>query len=296
MESDQLICSLPGVKWAEKALSLGAELQDECISYIVAHFSEIISTEGFHHLLKAQGMSSKPYLLEKIFQAIEASITTENCCSYFIAIEMLKTFPSVNDTGFACEIQAVHEKLWTFLVQSFYAVRHSEGWNLMKAEHREQIQADLHLKGYNGLFVVARVPSWDTQEDWRRAHAFSRPRGGDRPGCCEGHGYRAWKLDPVGARGHCQGASQCLESPGPHHFRHTRKCWGEEDWGHRECFRVHSWHFRHTGECRWKIAGKHLEHTRVAIKRGHLPSFRARVRWKRTRSGGKRRRWSEEEA
>ncbi|KAG2467776.1 ANGL7 protein, partial [Polypterus senegalus] len=63
----------------------------------------------------------------------------------------------------------------------------------------------------------------------------------------------------VTARGH----PECLESPGPQHFRQTRKCWREEDQGHQECFRVRSWYFRHTGECRRKIIGRHLEHIRV---------------------------------
>ncbi|KAG2470833.1 LEO1 protein, partial [Polypterus senegalus] len=92
--------------------------------------------------------------------------------------------------------------------------------------------------------------SRDTQEDWRRACASSRPRGGNRPGSFGGYGYRALKLSPVGARGHRQGAPCCLWSPGPQHFRHTRKCWGEEDRGHPECSRVRSQHFHHTGDCR----------------------------------------------
>ncbi|KAG2469841.1 CMIP protein, partial [Polypterus senegalus] len=62
------------------------------------------------------------------------------------------------------------------------------------------------------------------------------------------------------------GAPLCLWSPGSQHFRHTRKCWGEEEQRHPECFRGCSRHFRHTGACRWKIAGKHLEHIRVIIK------------------------------
>ncbi|XP_051788743.1 BTB/POZ domain-containing protein 8 [Erpetoichthys calabaricus] len=219
MESDQLICSLPGVKWAEKALSLGAELQDECISYIVAHFSEIISTEGFHHLLKAQGMSSKPYLLEKIFQAIEASITTENCCSYFIAVEMLKTFPSVNDTGFACEIQAVHEKLWTFLVQSFYAVRHSEGWNLMKAEHREQIQAaafdkgDSRKLGKKPTFSSSKVlhlkcPQVHQQTSENQTQSLQQGRNLPASWSCLSNRTIKMKSDGLGASGHTVAAGR----------------------------------------------------------------------------------------
>ncbi|KAG2469426.1 KS6A5 kinase, partial [Polypterus senegalus] len=99
--------------------------------------------------------------------------------------------------------------------------------------------------------------SLGAQEDRRRAYASSRPQGGDRSGCV---------ADPEGAHGHCQGAPQCLESPGPQHFRHTWKCWGKEYQGHPECFRVHSRYFHHTGECQRKITGGHLEHIRVDIK------------------------------
>ncbi|KAG2466752.1 OAZ2 decarboxylase, partial [Polypterus senegalus] len=86
------------------------------------------------------------------------------------------------------------------------------------------------------------------------------------PGCFGDHGLRAWKPDPVGARGHRQGVPQCLGNPGPQHFRHTRKCWGEEKQGHPECFWECSRHFRHTGACWRVIAGEHLEHIRVKIK------------------------------
>ncbi|KAG2463717.1 PALM protein, partial [Polypterus senegalus] len=82
-------------------------------------------------------------------------------------------------------------------------------------------------------------------------------------------------LDHVGAailvalgatRGHRQGAPQCLGDPGPQHFRHTRKCWGEEEQGQPESFRENSRHFCHTGACRWVIAGIHLEPIRGEIK------------------------------
>ncbi|XP_058891027.1 BTB/POZ domain-containing protein 8 isoform X2 [Acipenser ruthenus] len=149
MESDQLISSLPAVKWAERVSCLATELQEQCISYIVEHFSGIILSDGFRHLLQVQGMSSNPYLLEKIFLAIENGVTMDNCCSHFITVDTLKRVQPVDAMGFACEIQALHEKLWTFLVQSFYAVRHTVGWNLMKTQHREQVQAAAFDKGDN---------------------------------------------------------------------------------------------------------------------------------------------------
>ncbi|XP_043941597.1 BTB/POZ domain-containing protein 8 isoform X2 [Protopterus annectens] len=147
MDCDHLIGSLPGVKWAEKSLAFASELQQECISYIVAHFSDTIETVGFHHLLQAQAMSSTPYLLERLIAAIEKSLTTENCCSYFIGLTTLKRKVLSENLGFTCEIQALHDKLWLFLVQSFYAVRHTEGWKLMNPDDREKIQAAALDKG-----------------------------------------------------------------------------------------------------------------------------------------------------
>ncbi|KAG2467980.1 SMC6 protein, partial [Polypterus senegalus] len=88
-------------------------------------------------------------------------------------------------------------------------------------------------------------------KDRKRACAHLGPRGGCHPGAFGGHR---------------QGAPRGLGDPGSQHFRHTRKCWGEEKQGYPECFREYSRHFLHTGACRWKIDGKHLEHIQVWIK------------------------------
>ncbi|KAG2456767.1 STAG2 protein, partial [Polypterus senegalus] len=86
----------------------------------------------------------------------------------------------------------------------------------------------------------------------------------------------------VGARGHRQVTPQCLKNPGAQHFRHTRKCWGKEDWGHLEGFRVRSRNFRHTGACPRRNAGKQLEPIRGVIKGAASQQSRAEVGWKRT--------------
>ncbi|KAG2469642.1 EST1C Carboxylesterase, partial [Polypterus senegalus] len=76
----------------------------------------------------------------------------------------------------------------------------------------------------------------------------------------------------------------------PQHFRHTRKCWGEDLEGYPESCREDSRYFRHAGawprgECQ-EPPGAHPGE----YKRGRLPSFKARVRWKkdeaREESGG----------
>ncbi|KAG2460654.1 OSBL7 protein, partial [Polypterus senegalus] len=125
------------------------------------------------------------------------------------------------------------------------------------------------VKGYRALRRWRTEPrDGDRLSD--RYIVARQPRGCDRPGGFGDHGKRAWKLNPIGARSHRQGAPRCLKSPGPQHFRHTR---GEEDQGHPECFRVHSQHFCHTRECWQKLIGKAPGAHPGKDKRGHLPPF-----------------------
>ncbi|NWV58311.1 K1107 protein, partial [Daphoenositta chrysoptera] len=147
MESDRLINSLPRVKWTETAVALASRLHEECVTFIVANFPHVVQSEGFSVLLQAQAMSSKPDLLELIFSAIEKSINNENSCSLLVAVDGLLDSANVKEMGFTCKIQALRDKLWVFLVQSFYAVRHTEGWKLMRPEHQQKIQAAAFDKG-----------------------------------------------------------------------------------------------------------------------------------------------------
>ncbi|NXF31527.1 K1107 protein, partial [Nyctibius bracteatus] len=147
MESDRLINSLPQVKWTETAVALASRLQEECIMFIVANFLHVVQSEGFSILLQAQAMSSKPDLLELIFNAIEKSINNENSCFLLVAVDTLLDSTNVKEMGFTCKIQALRDKLWVFLVQSFYAVRHTESWKLMRPDHQQKIQAAAFDKG-----------------------------------------------------------------------------------------------------------------------------------------------------
>ncbi|NXG48529.1 K1107 protein, partial [Psilopogon haemacephalus] len=147
MESDRLINSLPQVKWTETAVTLASKLQEECVIFIVANFLHVVQSEGFSVLLQAQAMSSKPDLLELIFNAIEKSINNENSCFLLVAVDTLLDSKNVKDMGFTCKIQALRDKLWVFLVQSFYAVRHTESWKLMRPDHQHKIQAAAFDKG-----------------------------------------------------------------------------------------------------------------------------------------------------
>ncbi|KAJ7332510.1 hypothetical protein JRQ81_014690 [Phrynocephalus forsythii] len=147
METNRLISSLPQVKWTEAALSLASRLEEECILFIVTHFPEIIQSESFFTLLQAQAMSSKPDVLDQVLEAVQKGISTENSCDLLIAMDTLLSSTDVKEMGFTCKIQALRDKLWIFLVQSFYAVRHTGSWELLKPDNQRQIQAAAFDKG-----------------------------------------------------------------------------------------------------------------------------------------------------
>ncbi|XP_008066467.1 uncharacterized protein KIAA1107 homolog [Carlito syrichta] len=92
-------------------------------------------------------MSSTADLLDKILKAIGENITIENSCSLLMALDTLLNSDSIKEMGFTCKIQALRDKLWIFLVQSFYAVRHTESWKLMSTDEQQKIQAAAFDKG-----------------------------------------------------------------------------------------------------------------------------------------------------
>nr|XP_028588617.1 AP2-interacting clathrin-endocytosis protein isoform X4 [Podarcis muralis] len=147
MEANRLIGSLPRVKWTETALLLASRLQEECVAFMVAHFPDVIQSESFFALLQSQAMSSEPDLLDQVFEAVEKGVGTENSCSLLTAMDTLLNSAKVKDMGFTCRIQALRDKLWIFLVQSFYAVRHTQSWKLLKADDQQNIQAAAFDKG-----------------------------------------------------------------------------------------------------------------------------------------------------
>ncbi|XP_060629900.2 BTB/POZ domain-containing protein 8 [Anolis sagrei] len=147
METNHLLGSLPQVKWTESALALASRLQEECIAFMVMNFPDVIQSESFSTLLQAQAMSSKPELLDQLFEAVQKGITTENSCCLLLALDALLISANVKEGGFTCKIQALRDKLWIFLVQSFYAVRHTESWKLLEPDDQRRIEAAAFDKG-----------------------------------------------------------------------------------------------------------------------------------------------------
>ncbi|KAM9385526.1 BTB/POZ domain-containing protein 8 [Pholidichthys leucotaenia] len=151
--TEQLIGSLPEVKWAQQVRSLAMELQEESLQVIVQHLPKVTRTQAFQDLCRREEFTREPTLLKKLCSAIRQGVTVENCCHLFTAVDSLCGDDFEEDfcmgqqgrkpeEPLRQEICALRRRLWTFLLQTFYAVRHTQGWETLSAKHRERILAD----------------------------------------------------------------------------------------------------------------------------------------------------------
>ncbi|XP_069863748.1 BTB/POZ domain-containing protein 8 isoform X2 [Dipodomys merriami] len=212
MESDRLILSLPRVKWTEAALAMASQLQEQCIAFIVENFPSIIQSENFTLFLQSQAMSSTADLLDKILKAIEENITTENSCSLFMALETLLNSENTQEMGFTCTIQALRDKLWIFLVQSFYAVRHTESWKLMSTDDQQKIKAAAFDKGDDRR--LGKKPIFTSSQQRRQVSDSSVVKNKSWRASNKKEGWNSlsanqkMKSDGLGASGHSSNANR----------------------------------------------------------------------------------------
>ncbi|XP_073332707.1 BTB/POZ domain-containing protein 8 isoform X1 [Pagrus major] len=158
--TEQLIGSLPEVKWAQQVRSLATELQEESLGVIVQNLPRVIRTQAFQDLRRREEFTREPALLKKLCSAIREGVTVDNCCDLFAAVyllcgddmedeSLLELERQKQEEPFRREICTLRGRLWTFLLQSFYAVRHTQGWETLSSKHRERILADAIDKGDN---------------------------------------------------------------------------------------------------------------------------------------------------
>ncbi|XP_045905787.1 AP2-interacting clathrin-endocytosis protein isoform X2 [Micropterus dolomieu] len=157
--TEQLIGSLPEVKWAQQVRSLATELQEESLRVIVQHLPKVIRTQAFQDLRRREEFTREPMLLKKLCLAIREGVTVDNCCDLFTAVyhmcgddmdeDFLEQGGQKQEEPFRQEICTLRGRLWTFLLQTFYAVRHTQGWETLSCKHRERILADAIDKGDN---------------------------------------------------------------------------------------------------------------------------------------------------
>lgn len=115
--TEQLIGSLPEVKWAQQVRSLATELQEESLHVIVHNLPRVIRTQAFQDLrrvrqrastrsftvrifgkvvfsvfvgsLQREEFTREPTLLKKLCSAVREGVTVDNCCELFTAVQYL---------------------------------------------------------------------------------------------------------------------------------------------------------------------------------------------------------------
>ncbi|MBN3313272.1 K1107 protein, partial [Atractosteus spatula] len=87
--SERLMSCLPAVSWAKQTSSLAAALQEECLRFAAAHFPAVSKTGPFLRLHSTEEFNCDPRVRKKIYLSVENSITVDNCCALFLAVDKL---------------------------------------------------------------------------------------------------------------------------------------------------------------------------------------------------------------
>ncbi|KAL1022641.1 hypothetical protein UPYG_G00030390 [Umbra pygmaea] len=184
--SEQLLVSLPEVKWAKQTVVLATDLQDQCLSFIITHLHQVMHTQAFHSLRRREEATREPALLKKLCSAIRDGVTVENCCDLFAAVDHLageevrgeqspleEGVHRKEEEPFRQEVSALRARLWTFLLQSFYAVRHTRGWESLPSKHKDGLLAAALDKGDSRR--LRKKPVFTSSQQLREVRCPSGP-------------------------------------------------------------------------------------------------------------------------
>uniref|UniRef100_A0A087YFT6 BTB domain containing 8 n=1 Tax=Poecilia formosa TaxID=48698 RepID=A0A087YFT6_POEFO len=152
--TEQLIGSLPEVKWAQHVRAMAVELQEESLHFIVQHLPRVIHTQAFHDLRRREEFTREPTLLKKLCLAVREGVAVDNCCDLFTTVNSLceaiaSGYSHKITSNLQREIGTLRGRLWTFLLQTSYAARHTPGWEALSPKHKERILAEAIDKGDN---------------------------------------------------------------------------------------------------------------------------------------------------
>ncbi|XP_055258349.1 BTB/POZ domain-containing protein 8 isoform X3 [Moschus berezovskii] len=157
------------------AHSVGVEsLFADCMKWIVKHFARFWSERSFANV--------PPEIQKSCFNML------------------------IHSLGFTCKIQALRDKLWIFLVQSFYAVRHTESWKLMSTDDQQKIQAAAFDKGDDRR--LGKKPIFSSSQQRKQVSDCgaikNKSSGGSNKKECLSYlsAHQKMKSDGLGASGH----------------------------------------------------------------------------------------------
>lgn len=166
--TEQLIGSLPEVKWAQQVRSLATELQEESLRVIVQHFPKVTDTQAFKDLcivswwsshtntlwfimivwkcnkkqppylslcliaLQREEFTREPTLLKKLCSAIREGVTVDNCCDLFTAVHSLCEDDFEEDFCMERRLQQLEEVKWvTILLYYCITSVYAVKWNFL---------------------------------------------------------------------------------------------------------------------------------------------------------------------
>ncbi|XP_065764865.1 BTB/POZ domain-containing protein 8 isoform X2 [Muntiacus reevesi] len=200
--------------WSERSFAnVPPEIQKSCFNMLIHSLND--KNAAFLLMESDRLIVSLPRVKWTESALIMASQLQEECIAFIIE-NFSKIIQSENFAlllqGFTCKIQALRDKLWIFLVQSFYAVRHTENWKLMSTDDQQKIQAAAFDKGDDRR--LGKKPIFSSSQQRKQVSDCgaikNKSSGGSNKKECLSYlsTHQKMKSDGLGASGHSSGTNR----------------------------------------------------------------------------------------
>ncbi|KAG2466530.1 ARSK Arylsulfatase, partial [Polypterus senegalus] len=232
-------------------------LNETILIFTSDHGELALEHRQFYKMSMYEGSSHIPFLI--MGPNVKAGQQISN------PISLVDVYPTVLDIAeIACPCNLSGYSLLPFLTREYQARN-----NL----HPEWVLSEFHGSDANASTYMIRTSSWKLIAYADGSSVPSQLFGGPEEGLCLLQTARGRPISLCwGPRVQGLEAQPCRDpwpppggAPMPEYPVWDGKCWGEDDRGHPDGFRVRSRHFRHTGVWPGLIAGKQLEPIRVPI-------------------------------
>lgn len=147
LDCEQLINSLPRVKWAEPVFALLAKLLEECCNYIASVMDLVITSNSFISLGRAN--SWRISSLEEYLLASMTKLSADVSCKSHLQLNNILLLQNNDETGFGYGpfnedfvrlVSKMQRYCERYMIQNANAVVHCQSWSLLSNESQQRIK------------------------------------------------------------------------------------------------------------------------------------------------------------
>ncbi|XP_039262726.2 BTB/POZ domain-containing protein 8-like [Styela clava] len=147
METDKFLSSITRVQWTKPVVAMGTTLMTSCCDYIALCFLALVRNKTL--MILFEGIGWKIDVVDRILTQISSQLSIENVCGCHLAVSRLIYLSDKESWNqeFSTMLLNLKITVWCFLVSNYFAVIHTESWNMLSATDKMTLKSETICQG-----------------------------------------------------------------------------------------------------------------------------------------------------